>query len=129
MKYLSVDDLNFNSYTPGNGIRTPALILNHINGLLLYISSFLVDIPNTFPDELNFEDEVKRFKSLIKKLDCYVLCNELASEMTYKQILQGPLADIMLHIGELSMQRKYSGNPADDIENYIYADITAGEFK
>jgi hypothetical protein len=129
MKYLSIDDLDFNSFEPGRDIRTPAQILNHINGLLLYICSHFVDISNTYPAQLSFVDEVKRFDLSIRELDGYISTLDLNPKMTYKQILQGPLADIMLHIGELSMQRKVSGKPAEDLENYIFADIRAGEFR
>ena len=125
---MSVEDLDFNSFEPGRYIRTPAQILNHINGLLLYISSHLVEVPNTYPDQLSFVDEVKRFDRFIRELDGYVSTHDLNPKLTYKQILQGPLADIMLHIGELSMQRKVSGNPAEDLENYIFADIEVGVF-
>jgi hypothetical protein len=128
IKYLSVDDITFNAFNPKNGIRTPAEILNHINGLLLYIQSFFIKHTNTHPEQQSFIKEVKRFKSVIQMLDSTILSNDLTPQMTYEQLLQGPLADIMLHIGELSMQRKYSGNPADDIENYINADIKIGIF-
>jgi hypothetical protein len=128
MKYLSISDDAFNSYLPGNEIRTPAQILNHINGLMLYISSFFIDVQNTFPEEKTFSEEVKRFCQYLKELDNNISSYNLNPKMTYKQILQGPLADIMLHIGELSMQRKCSGKPADDLENYINADIKVGHY-
>jgi len=128
MKYLSVNDLKFNSFTPKNDIRTPAQILNHINGLLQYIRSFFVDVSNTYSEELDFIAEVDRFKSFIKELDSDILSKNIDSKMTYHQILQGPLSDIMLHIGELSMQRKFSESNINDIENYINADIKPGTF-
>jgi len=128
MKYLSVDDVNFNSLVPDNSIRTPAQILNHINGLLLYIQSFFIDVSDTYPEELSFKDEVDRFKTNLKRIDDDIASNELNHGMTYRQLLQGPLSDIMLHIGELSMLRKISGRRADDVENYIAAEIELGVF-
>lgn len=129
MKYLSVEDEIFNSYIPQDSIRNLAQILNHINGLLLYIQSYYVEISDTYPEQLQFKDEVGRFQVIIRDLDQTISSNDFKSEMTYHQLLQGPLAEIMLHIGELSMLRKVSGAVVDDVENYIFADIKPGDFK
>jgi hypothetical protein len=36
--------------------------------------------------------------------------------------LQGPLADVLTHVGQLAMLRRMSGNPVAP-ENFIYAEV------
>ena len=129
MKYLSTKDDRFNSFIPVDKIRTPAQIMNHINGLLMYIQSYFVEVSDTYPKQLSFVEEVGRFNIIMREVDNDILSNEINPQITYHQLLQGPFADIMLHIGELSMLRKISGSDVDDVENYIFADIKSGTFR
>lgn len=45
-------------------------------------------------------------------------------EISTEQLLQGPLADAMTHVGQLAMLRRLAGSPVPP-ENFIYADIRA----
>jgi hypothetical protein len=127
MKYFDKYKVDFTDFSINDSIRKPNQILNHINGLLLYIESLFSDVPNTYPELLSLPNEIKRFEINIKRIDIIIKTNKL-EKYTFKRILQGPLADIMLHIGEISMLRKISGDPADDRENYIEAYISTGIF-
>jgi hypothetical protein len=44
--------------------------------------------------------------------------------LTPQQLLQGPLADVMTHVGQLAMLRRLAGDPVAP-ENFIYADVRA----
>jgi len=125
MKYLDGYSEKFNGFSIDGSIRNPEQILNHINGLLLYIESFFSAVTDTYPKQLHLSDEIERFKSSVRRIDSIIASSKL-SQYTYEQILQGPLSDIMLHIGEICMLRKLIGDPAEDLENYIEANISAG---
>src|ERR1041384_1709295 len=43
-------------------------------------------------------------------------------EISTEQLLQGPLADTLTHVGQLAMLRRLAGSPIAP-ENFIYADI------
>nr|MDA3811067.1 hypothetical protein [Spirochaetaceae bacterium] len=95
---------------------------------LLYIESLFTYVSNTYPELLSLPDEIERFEVSIKRIDSIIESHKL-KKYTFEKILQGPLADIMLHIGEISMLRKISGDPANDMENYIEANISIPELK
>jgi len=95
----------------------------------MYSRSFLEEVINTYPPTTSFDEEITRFRKEIQKLDNAIISSEINNYKIYDQILQGPLADIMLHIGVLSMVRRIMGNPADDYENYMNAPIEEGLFE
>ena len=45
-------------------------------------------------------------------------------DITTEQLLQGPFADTMTHVGQLAMLRRLADSPVAP-ENFIYADIRA----
>jgi len=128
-KYLENYNNDFPTFHSNDDTRTPVQILNHINGLLMYSRSFLEEVINTYPPTTSFDEEITRFRKEIQKLDNAIISSEINNYKIYDQILQGPLADIMLHIGVLSMVRRIMGNPADDYENYMNAPIEEGLFE
>jgi hypothetical protein len=53
-----------------------------------------------------------------------LLASETALSITTEQLLQGPFADVMTHVGQLGMLRRLADAPVAP-ENFIYADIRA----
>ena len=47
----------------------------------------------------------------------------LACRLSDEQLLQGPLADAMTHVGQLAMLRRLAGDPVPS-ENFIHAQVT-----
>lgn len=129
MKYFSDYDEAFINYKPESDLRKPAEILNHINSLILYTESLFHEIENTQPSQLPFDEEIERFRASMKKLDYTIKYSKEDPTKSYRSILQGPLSDILLHIGEISIHRSIAGDPANDYENYIDVDIKAGSFE
>ena len=128
MKYLSGYGRAFESFDPGEGVRSQAEILNHINKLLLFTKSFFTTDIKISLKQLDFAGEIERFKKSIRELDEFLDSPVEPHSTGYEQVIQGPVADMILHIGELSMLRRIAGDPADDNENYTKAAIEIGKF-
>jgi hypothetical protein len=45
-----------------------------------------------------------------------------------EDLLQGPLADAMLHLGQIGIFRRMAGSPVA-AENYVLAEISAGKLR
>ena len=76
------------------------------------------------PDKLNLELEIERFNSEIKNLDKVLSENEL--DINYsKRLLQGPLSDILTHIGQISMLSRLNNNPIES-EDFSSSPIKTG---
>lgn len=71
-----------------------------------------------------WEEEVERFYQLLEKLD-RVITERKPMKATNEQLLQGPLADAMTHVGQLIMLRRLADSPTER-ENYIKATIHSG---
>jgi hypothetical protein len=106
------------------GTRTPRQILHHITGVLTYAHSFFEQYDTTYFDYQPWDEEVNQFYEILSKLDASFQEKE-PREITEEQILQGPLSDVMAHIGQLLMLRRLAGSPVLS-ENFIYADIRKG---
>lgn len=76
------------------------------------------------PDPLpTFKDEVGRFHEMVEAVGA-LLSSDAKCSITTEQLLQGPFADTMTHVGQLAMLRRLADSPVAP-ENFIYADIRA----
>ena len=119
---------NFPELTIGKEVRTPIEILRHMSRVLTYAHSQFR--PNDYGDSYEFssgtwEWEVERFYSVLEKLD-QVFIESITGDMTWQQLVQGPLSDAITHVGQLTMLRRIADSPVS-YENFIKADIRAGE--
>ena len=112
-------------FRPSPEVRTPVEILNHLNGVLTYAHSFLVPYESTEPPLLDWHGEVERFYDILSKLDETLAGPAPLRQVDEEDLLQGPFADAMLHLGQIGIFRRMAGSPVA-AENYIFADITAG---
>ena len=74
-----------------------------------------------------WEWEVDRFYGVLEKLD-RVFSETRSAEITWQQLLQGPLSDAITHVGQLTMLRRMADSPIG-YENFINADIRIGELR
>jgi hypothetical protein len=75
-------------------------------------------------EPLDWELEVARFFAALERLDTY-LASEAPLGSSAERIFQGPIADALTHVGQLSMLRRLAGSPVR-AENYARATIVAG---
>jgi hypothetical protein len=116
---------SFASFKASDTTRTPAQILAHIGDLLdwaLSIAKGAETWNNAEPQ--NWEQEVERFHKALASFDDY-LASDAPLEATCERLFQGPLADALTHVGQLTMLRRIAGEPIKG-ENYSRAKIKAG---
>lgn len=110
----------------GHRHRTPVEILRHMTSLLGYVRTFYIG--GTYPMQpeplQGFDAEVARFHDLLEDVGRLLESGERPGTLTYAQLLQGPLADLMTHVGQLALLRRLAGSPVAP-ENFIFADVRA----
>jgi hypothetical protein len=105
--------------------RTPIEILAHIGDLFdwaLSLAQGRNEWHNSSP--LSWEEEIDRFFRTLAAFDGY-LVSGLPLGATVEKLFQGPVADALTHIGQLTMLRRVAGTPMRS-ENYFKADIVIG---
>jgi hypothetical protein len=115
----------FAAFQVGETARTPARILAHIGDLFdwaLTIAKGKQEWRDSNP--LEWDLEVARFFETLGRFDAY-LASDAPLASSAEQILQGPVADALTHVGQLTMLRRLSG-AAMRSENYFRAEIAAG---
>ena len=116
---------SFASYKASETTRTPAQILAHIGDLLDWALSIAKgDETWNNSEPLSWPREVERFHSALGKFDDY-LASESALAASCERLFQGPIADALTHVGQLTMLRRIAGEPIRG-ENYSRAKIAAG---
>ncbi len=103
---------NFGDFSPGLGARKSCEIISHMTQLLCASRAIIED--GTFnyspPDVLDLRSETIRFNDKLKAFDDLINDRDLQEEEIYR-LLQGPISDILTHIGQLSLMRRLNGNP------------------
>lgn len=112
----------FPPFAAGHQVRTPVELLRHMTSLLgfartLFLGGSYPVKPNPLP---TFEDEIARFQTVGDLLQSGAPLREISTE----QLLQGPFADVMTHVGQLALLRRLADAPVPP-ENFIHADIRA----
>lgn len=115
----------FASFSVGDKSRTPVQILAHIGDLLDW-ALWLAKGEHNWHDStpLPWEQEVKRFFASLEKFDDY-LASDLPLGSPVEKLFQGPIADALTHVGQLTMLRRLAGSPVKG-ENYFKAEIVEG---
>jgi hypothetical protein len=115
----------FASFKASETTRTPGQILAHIGDLLdwgLSIAKGAETWNNSKPLEWN--QEIIRFHVALEKFDNFLASDaELSADC--ERLFQGPIADALTHVGQLTMLRRIAGAPIKG-ENYSRAKIEAG---
>ncbi len=116
---------SFGAFRVGPDSRTPAEILAHIGDLLdwaLWMAKGAHRWKDSAP--LPWSEEVARFHSALAAFDAY-LAADAPLGWGADKLFQGPIADALTHVGQLTMLRRLAGSPVRG-ENYARADIQAG---
>jgi hypothetical protein len=113
---------SFAGFQAGNHVRTPHELLWHMTGVLGYLRTYFLG--GTWrPEKLpTFSEEIRRFHEVLEELSRLLDRPPDARDITPEQILQGPLADVMTHAGQLALLRRLAGSPVAP-ENFIRAAI------
>jgi len=116
---------SFANYGADGNSRTPARILAHMNDLMDWALS-MADGSRKWQDSspLDWDKESDRFFAALQKFDAY-LASDSPLQAPMERLFQGPIADVLTHIGQLAMLRRMAGCPIKG-ENYFVAEVTIG---
>jgi hypothetical protein len=116
---------HYATFSAGNRVRTPTELLRHMTALMGYVRTFFKGGSYPVkPDPLTgFNAEVDRFHQMLEEVG-ELLGSGATCSITTEQVLQGPFADTMTHVGQLAMLRRLADSPVPP-ENFIHADIRA----
>lgn len=111
---------DFGSASQGYGTRIPIEILSHVSDVLGFsVAQF--DSDWVGPEADDWMSEVHRYRTTLSTLNQLFAKEVVESDMTLR-LMQGPLADVLTHIGQLSMLRRIAGAPVEG-ENFFIADL------
>jgi len=115
----------FARYRASGSTRTPIEILAHVGDLLDWALG-LADGRHEWHDAppLTWDEEVGRFYTGLAALDRRLASNDPPG-FSPESLLQGPIADALTHVGQITLLRRMAGFPVRG-ENYFKADIAAG---
>lgn len=115
----------FATHRPADTSRTPAQILAHMGDLFDWALAMAKGAPAWHTSEPRpWDQEVARFFDALHKFDAY-LASDAPLGASADKLFQGPVADALTHIGQLTMLRRLAGAAVRG-ENYYVADIAAG---
>jgi hypothetical protein len=105
--------------------RTPYELLWHMTGLIGYARTMFHGGEFEPPRLSSLEAEVVRFHDQLERIRDDFDDQTLEASITDVQLLHGPLADTMTHVGQLAFLRRMCGSPVAS-ENFIFASISEG---
>ena len=73
---------------------------------------------------LAWDEECARFFATLSALDAF-LASDAPLECPVESLFQGPIADALTHVGQMTLLRRIEGTPMRG-ENYAQADIEIG---
>lgn len=116
---------HFAEFHASEKTRTPNQLLAHLADLLDWALSMAQgkqewhDSPH-----LSWDAGVQRFHASLEAFDAYLASGQ-PLQVPAEKLFQGPIADALTHVGQLTMLRRLAGAPIRG-ENYFKADIEAG---
>ena len=115
----------FDQFSAGDKTRTPGEILAHIGDLLDWAVG-LAKGEQVWRDStpLPWEQQVARFYAALQQFDA-CLASETPLGFPAERLFQGPIADALTHVGQLTILRRIAGAPIKG-ENYFKAEIVTG---
>jgi hypothetical protein len=105
--------------------RTPAAILAHVGDLLDWaLSMARGEAAWRDSPPLPWPQELARFHEGLRAFDAQ-LASEAPLATSAQTLFQGPVADALTHVGQITMLRRLFGSPMRG-ENYARAEIVVG---
>ena len=112
---------HYATFSAGNRVRTPTELVRHMASLMGYVRTFFHGGTYTASPLPTFKEEIARFHAHVQEVGA-LLASGAKCSITTEQLLQGPFADAMTHVGQLAMLRRLADSPVAP-ENFVYADI------
>ncbi len=124
-KALAGATIEFGDFAAGEGTRSPCDVLRHMTHVIGGTTAALKGgrFDQEPPGPLGTEGQ--RFEKALQAMAGYLTERQVSLEAT-KRLLQGPLADVMTHVGQLTLLRRLAGSPISG-ENFYRAAIDASD--
>lgn len=119
-------DVAFGDFEAGNSVKKPNEIIHHITQILFFAKEVFGEEAPSRIELISYPEEIARFHKILNELDLLV-CDVIIRDLPYYKLIQGPLADILTHVGQLAMLRRLYGSPIA-AEDFMEADIQSGRF-
>jgi hypothetical protein len=115
---------HYPDFSAGHQVRTPVEILRHMTSLMGYVATLFKGGSYPVKPEplISFAEEIARFHAMVQSVGDLLAAGTPLLEITHQQLLQGPFADCMTHVGQLALLRRLADAPVPP-ENFIYAEI------
>jgi len=115
----------FAEFHANESVRSPGQILAHIGDLMDWAHSMATGKREWHDSKpLAWVQEVERFFAALKEFDDF-LASSQPLQATPEKLFQGPIADALTHVGQISMLRRLAGEPVK-AENFYKAEIATG---
>jgi hypothetical protein len=116
---------HFAEFQASEKTRTPSQLVAHLGDLLDWALS-MAQGKQEWRDSppIAWDAGVQRFHAALEAFDAY-LATDQPRHVPAEKLFQGPIADALTHVGQLTMLRRLAGAPIRG-ENYFKADIAAG---
>jgi hypothetical protein len=114
----------FGAFSAGASVRTPQELVYHMGSVLGYARTLFLGGVWRPPRLPTFTDEIARLHDILEDLGRLVESAEAPREVSPEQLLQGPLADAMTHVGQIALLRRLAGAPVPP-ENFVFAKVDA----
>jgi hypothetical protein len=116
---------SFADFQAGQKTRTPVQILAHVGDLFDWALS-LAKGEHAWKDStpLPWDQETARFFATLERFDAFLASVEPLAASP-ERLFQGPIADALTHIGQITILRRLAGVPIKG-ENYFKAEIERG---
>ncbi len=103
---------HFGNFSLGKGSRSPIEIINHMFQVLRATRTFIQkdNRHDQGRKKLDFLSEVERFKAELIAIDELLSKKEVDLESS-KKLIQGPLSDIVTHIGQIALLQRLDDRP------------------
>ena len=112
----------FDSFSAGDGVRTPAQLVRHMTSVLGYARTFFVGGRYRPDPQPSFQDEIERFHDMLQDLARHLKRGTPLKGTFPERLLQGPFSDAMTHAGQLAMLRRLAQSPVAP-EDFVLAEI------
>jgi len=113
-----------NACLPGDG-KSSLELLCHMTNVLSFAHATVTGTDRVKYEPVGWREEVERFYSLVGKIDAKLSAGVSLESGMDLRLVQGPLADVLTHIGQLHAMRRAAGSPVA-ATNYIKAEIHIG---
>jgi hypothetical protein len=109
---------------PGES-KSAAELLLHMTNVLSFAMATVTNTDRIRHEALDWQHEIDRFYSLLGDLDSKLAEGASLEQDMDLKLVQGPLSDMLTHIGQLHAMRRAAGSPIAPA-NYIKAEIHIG---